>query len=97
MPPTTNITSNSSALTNAPLNEFLTKVEAQILVPLVTLMALAAFVVFLWGVIEYIRNADNDEARTKGQQHILWGFVGLVIIFGTTAIISIIQAFVNLF
>jgi TRAP-type C4-dicarboxylate transport system permease small subunit len=94
MPPTTN---SNPALTNAPLNDFISKVETQILVPLITLMALAAFVVFLWGVIEYIRNADSDEARTKGQQHMLWGFVGLVIIFGTTAIIAIIQSFVNLF
>ena len=91
MPPTTN-----PALTNAPLNAFLTQVENQIIVPIITLLSLIAFVVFIWGVIDYIRTADNDEKRKVGQQHIIWGIVGLVIIFATTAIISLIRVFVNI-
>jgi hypothetical protein len=91
------MTPTASTNTNAALNDFISKVEAQILVPLITLLALGALVVFIWGVIGYIRSADDAEARSKGQQHILWGFVGLVIIFGATAIISIIQAFANVF
>jgi uncharacterized membrane protein YidH (DUF202 family) len=94
MPLTTNTT---PAPTNAVLNDFIGKVESQILAPLVTLMALVAFVVFMWGVVDYIRNADNDEARTKGQQHMLWGFVGFVLIFGATAIISILTGLVGIF
>ena len=94
MPPTTTTT---PAPGNAVLNTFIGKVESQILVPLMTLMALAAFVVFLWGVVEYIRNADSDEARAKGQQHMLWGFVGFVLIFGSTAIISIITGLLDVF
>ena len=90
MPPTTTV------LNNAPLNTFIAQVESQILTPLVTLIALAAFVVFIWGVVDYIRSADNDEKRSVGQQHILWGLIGLVIIFGTTAIIAILQSFVNI-
>ena len=91
MPPTTTTT---PAPTNAVLNDFIGKVESQILAPLITLMALVAFVVFLWGVVEYVRNAESDEARAKGQQHMLWGFVGFVIIFGTTAIISLLTGLV---
>ena len=87
----------TTVLNNAPLNNFINQVETQILTPLITLLALIAFVVFIWGIVDYIRSADNDEKRTVGQQHILWGFVGLVIIFGTTAIIAILQSVVNLF
>jgi TRAP-type C4-dicarboxylate transport system permease small subunit len=82
MPPTT----------NAPLDAFLTKVNAQIIVPFVTLLVLAAFTIFIWGVVEYIRNADNDEKRSLGTQHIVWGLVGLTIIFGANAIIAILKA-----
>lgn len=89
-------TASNSVLTNAPLNSFLSLIETQILVPIITLLALGAFVIFIWGVIEYIRNAANDEKRKEGQSHILWGLVGLVIIFGTTAIIAVIQSLVNL-
>jgi protein-S-isoprenylcysteine O-methyltransferase Ste14 len=80
----------TSGATNATFNAFIGQVESQILVPIITLLAFAAFVLFVWGVIEYIRNADNDEARKTGQQHILWGLIGLVIIFGATAIVNII-------
>ncbi len=89
--------STNAALSNAPLNSFIAAVQTNILNPLITLLALVAFVVFIWGVVDYIRNADNDEKRKAGQQHILWGFVGFVIIFGAGAIISIIKALVSVF
>ncbi|MBA3789424.1 hypothetical protein H0X32_03480 [Patescibacteria group bacterium] len=79
-----------STSTNAPLNDFITKAETQILTPLITLLALAAFVIFIWGVITYIRNADNDEKRKEGTRHMLWGVIGLTIIFGASAIVTII-------
>ncbi len=85
MPPTT-----STATTNAPLNAFISAVETQILNPVIILLTFAAFVIFLWGVLEYIRNADNDEKRKAGQQHILWGIIGLIIIFGAQTLVSVL-------
>lgn len=79
----------------SPVQAFINGVEAQILAPIVTLLALGAFVLFVWGIVEFIRGANNVEARQKGQQHILWGLVGLVIIFGANAIIRIIAATVG--
>jgi hypothetical protein len=75
---------------NSVLNSIIAKIEAHIITPLVTLLALAAFVLFVWGVIEYVRNGANDEKRQIGQQHILWGLIGLTIIFGATAIVTIL-------
>lgn len=74
----------------SPVQSFINGIEQQILAPLITLIALGAFVVFVWGVVEFVRGADNAEAREKGQRHIVWGLVGLVIIFGANAIIRII-------
>lgn len=74
------------------IDGFIGRIQQQILEPLVTLIALAAFVVFLWGVVEFIRGADNDEKRKVGQQHMMWGIIGLVIIFGANAIINLIRA-----
>ena len=84
MSPTTSVPGNAT------FSAFLTQVESQILTPIITLLALGAFILFVWGVVEYIRNADNDEARKLGQQHIVWGLIGLVIIFGANALIVII-------
>lgn len=76
--------SNENAVT------FWQHVQDNILSPLVTLIALAAFVVFIWGVVDFIRGADDAEKRSTGQRHMVWGIIGLVIIYGANAIVKII-------
>ncbi len=63
--------------------------------PLVTLISLAAFVLFVWGVVQFIAHAEDEEKRKTGQQHMIWGIIGLVIMFGANAIIAIIRATVG--
>ena len=74
------------------LDSFITAVQREILTPLVTLLALAAFVLFVWGVVDFIRSADDAEKRATGQRNIIFGLIGLVIIFGANAIIRFITA-----
>jgi hypothetical protein len=69
-----------------------TNIVNAIINPIITLLSLAAFVVFVWGVVDFIRSADDAEKRAVGQQHIIWGIVGLVIIFGAAAIIHLLEA-----
>jgi uncharacterized membrane protein YidH (DUF202 family) len=70
---------------------FFDNVKTNIVNPIITVIAIAAFVVFVWGVVDFIRSADDAEKRKTGQQHMIWGIVGLVIIFGANAIISILK------
>ncbi|MEK7126106.1 MAG: hypothetical protein AAB517_03070 [Patescibacteria group bacterium] len=71
------------------LNEFLEKVVVQIVNPIILLLAGAAFVLFIWGVFEFIAHAEDETKRKEGHQAMLWGIVGLVIIFGAYGIINI--------
>jgi type VI protein secretion system component VasK len=71
------------------LNQFLSKVVVQIVNPIILLLATGAFVVFLWGVFEFIRNAGDAGKRDEGKRAIIWGLVGLVIIFGAYGILNI--------
>jgi hypothetical protein len=71
------------------LNNYLNAIAAQIINPLMMLIAGAAFVVFLWGAFVFISHADDDTKRKEGRDGMLWGFVGLVIIFGAYGIINI--------
>ncbi|MDD3531007.1 MAG: hypothetical protein PHV99_00175 [Candidatus Pacebacteria bacterium] len=71
------------------LNAFLDKVITQIVNPLILLLATVAFIVFLWGAFEFIVHAGDEGKRAEGKSAILWGLVGLVIIFGAYGIINI--------
>ena len=78
------------------LNTFLAKVVTQIINPIILLLAASAFVVFLWGVFKFIQNAGNETERTSGRSAILWGLVGLVVIFGAYGIINVALSTFNL-
>ena len=71
------------------LNQFLGKVVDQIVNPLILLLAACAFVVFLWGVFEFIAHAGDETKRKEGRAAIFWGIIGLVIIFGAYGIINL--------
>ncbi len=78
--------------TESPIGGLIEALQREILTPILTLIALAAFVIFVWGIVDFIRGADNQEKRTAGQQHMIWGIIGLVIIFGANAIVSMIRS-----
>ena len=71
------------------LNQFLGKVVVQIINPIILLLAATAFILFLWGVFEFIKGAGDEGKREEGKRAILWGIIGLVIIFGAYGIINI--------
>lgn len=71
------------------LNRFLGKVVTQIINPIILLLAAVAFVVFLWGVFVFIAHAGEETKRAEGKSAIIWGLVGLVIIFGAYGIINL--------
>ena len=79
----------------AAFDSFIGRVQDQILEPIVALIALAAFLVFAWGVIEFILGAGDEERRRTGRRHMMWGIVGLVIVFGASIIVRILTNIVS--
>lgn len=80
----------------AVLNQFLGKVVTQIINPLILLMSAGALLLFVWGLFEFIRNAGDEGAREQGRHAIMWGLIGLVIIFGAYGVINIALGTFNL-
>ncbi|MBI5742256.1 MAG: hypothetical protein HZA25_00255 [Candidatus Niyogibacteria bacterium] len=70
-------------------------IKTQIINPILLLLTVAGVLMFIWGVIDMIRNANNEEARTKGKQHMVWGLFGLLVIFAVGGIIRLICNFVG--
>jgi len=71
------------------------KILANIVNPLVTLMIAVAVVVFLYGVFEFVRNAESSEERKKGGMHMLWGAIGLFIMVTAYGILNLILGTIN--
>ncbi len=72
------------------VDDLLFKLNAKIINPVIEFAFIIALVIFLWGVMEYIRGANNQEKRKNGRQHMLWGVVGFLIMFGVFGIINIL-------
>lgn len=71
----------------------LSRIMYYIVNPFIILLFTLATVIFIWGVIKYIKNAGDQTKRAEGQQHMLWGIVGFVIMVGVYGIINILTQF----
>jgi succinate dehydrogenase/fumarate reductase cytochrome b subunit len=86
----------STKIAYADLDTFIGKVDSLIINPLITLLFALAVVYFLYGMFEFIANAENDEKKTSGKQHMLWGVVGLTIMMGVWFILNVILSTFNI-
>ena len=57
---------------------------------LVPILATLALVLFVWGIVQYVVNADNEEAREQGKKVILWGIIGLFSMVGVWGLVSLL-------
>ncbi|PIQ69669.1 MAG: hypothetical protein COY22_01260 [Candidatus Tagabacteria bacterium CG_4_10_14_0_2_um_filter_40_13] len=71
------------------------KVTTEIINPIIEVLFVLAIAIFFWGIIEFIWNSGNEDKRTTGKQHIIWGLFGLFIMAAVAGIIEIIKAFVK--
>lgn len=76
-------------------DQLISKIIATIVNPVIGLMIAIGFAVFIWGIIEFITNADNEKKRDDGKRHITWGLVGLLIMVAVGGIIQVIANFIN--
>ncbi len=72
------------------------KINYYILNPLIWLLFAVALVVFLWGVVEFLRERDaNSQKANDGKQHLLWGLVGMFIMVSAFAIMNLIKSIIG--
>lgn len=74
----------------APIKEFISKLGVLIINPIVYFMFAVALLVFIWGVFQYIKDWSSADAKKNGQQHMMWGIIGFVIMLAVFSIIRII-------
>lgn len=81
----------SSTSASAPVRQFVGKVDKLIVNPLIVLMFAVALLYFLYGMFQFLLNADKSEDRETGKNHIFWGLVGMFLMFAVFTILHIIQ------
>lgn len=72
------------------LDQFISNVDKVIINPLIILIFALAVVYFLWGTFDFLSNADNEEKRTSGKMHMIYGIIGMTIMMGVFAIMNLI-------
>lgn len=72
------------------MNAFICRVVENIVNPIILLIAAAAFIYFLYGLMHFIQSASAGGDTKEGKNHMIWGIVGLAIIFGAYGIINFV-------
>lgn len=88
---TTGATCNTSTLpTNPKLQDvicYIVFIINRSVIPLIFALAIALFV---WGVVQYVINADSEEKRKKGKQFMIWGIIALTVMLSVWGLVKIV-------
>jgi len=66
------------------------KFSTTILNPIIAILFAVALASFVYGVVLYIWNPDNEQLREKGRWNMFWGIIGLTIMVSVFAIMRFI-------
>lgn len=72
------------------ITEFLGKINQVILNPLIYLFFAIAFVVFVWGIFQFIASQTSDDKLSEGKRKIFWGLFGMFIMISAYGLIRLI-------
>ncbi len=79
-----------------PAGKLISALATYILNPVIGVMIAVALLYFIWGVVQYVRNADDSAARETGSRHIIYGIIGLFIMISAFSIVKVILNSFNL-
>ncbi len=57
------------------------------IIPLIFALALAMFV---WGVVQFVINNDEEAKKEKGKQFMIWGIVALTVMISVWGLVNIL-------
>jgi hypothetical protein len=70
--------------------KFVANINEWILNPIILLLFVLALLLFFWGLAEFILKAGSEDGRTKGKQHMLWGIIGIFVMFAVYGILKVL-------
>lgn len=88
--------STSSNIAYASVDTFISNVNRLIVNPLIGFIFAVAMVYFLYGMFKFVANAENEEKRTEGKSHMMYGIIGMTIMMGVFGILNLVLRTFNL-
>lgn len=80
---------NPSACGSGDLSAILCKI-GELLNTIMPLLIALGVVYFIWGVITYVISND-EEAKSRGRNMMIWGIIGLLVIVSIWGLVSILK------
>lgn len=74
----------------------LLKFERFVIGPAMQVVFAAGFLLFMWGLVQFLWNLDEGGAQDEGKQHMFWGIIGMFIMVSVWGIINILDVTFNL-
>jgi hypothetical protein len=69
------------------LFDYITCMISNSVVPLIFALAV---VIFIWGVVQYVINTDDEAKRAKGKQFMLWGIIALAVMVSVWGLVDVL-------
>lgn len=74
----------------ANIGSLVNSINKVILNPFIVLIFAVALVVFIYGVVRYLLNPENESIRTESKSHMIWGVIGMFIMISVFGIMRIV-------
>jgi hypothetical protein len=69
---------------------FIYKINQYIINPIIILVFFVAFLIFFFGIFQFIKNADDGTKREVGKKKILYGLIGMFVMFSAYGLVRIV-------
>ena len=66
---------------------YVTCIISSSVIPLIFALAVAMFV---WGVVQYVINSDEEAKKAKGRQFMIWGIIALAVMVSVWGLVGIV-------
>lgn len=74
----------------ATAQELVDKITSMIFQPLALLLFSIGFLIFIYGLVEFISDPTNTERQRTGKQHMMYGTLGLLIMVSIWGIVHLV-------
>jgi len=73
--------------------KLISNIKGYIFNPIIGFMFAVAVAMFIYGIVEYIWSADNEDKVAVGKKHMIWGIVGMSVMIAVYGLLNILSKF----